>query len=573
MVEVYIPEQQYDKNISDQYFDYARAGTLDVLGATFEETLYYNPANALARLQEQYLGEGATGTILSKEEYLESEYFREGIEVGDEGIKTGLASLLAERVDRRDAFNTTLSRSKGGLGTSIAQFGVAVAGSVLDPLNVASAFIPAVGTARAATLASRYGKNGSRAMVGTIDGAVGAAVVEPLVIGAAIAEQDKDYGLMDSFLNIAVGSALGGGLHVGFGAISDKINRLPPKTRDVTQRISLGQTLNDENVSISQLIDDVEAKEIADGVRLDDKVVVYDAEGTPSVVDIVDVDAEGNIIIRDATGAIKNLDSSDVFSKSVFDEDFGITIGNQVITKQRLKNANAGEILQILNSLENTKNQASEAGDTVTLNKVEAVEEAINLEQSRREGVKLDRPAEPDVRQVRQKEIQELEEDIKKFEAKIKQRTEAEGLEKPRLSEAERKEYNIKQERLQDLQSKLQRADKVVQIKEGNYTPQQIDDIRDSQSIGTKKLGRLDEYKEEVEALEKDTIQPDELDPEEIEAENQLLEQELQADDVQAILPNDLKQSIKDIDKLNEKAEKYEEISRAGAACVIRTKS
>jgi len=573
MVEVYIPEQQYDKNISDQYFDYARAGTLDVLGATFEETLYYNPANALARLQEQYLGEGATGTILSKEEYLESEYFREGIEVGDEGIKTGLASLLAERVDRRDAFNTTLSRSKGGLGTSIAQFGVAVAGSVLDPLNVASAFIPAVGTARAATLASRYGKNGSRAMVGTIDGAVGAAVVEPLVIGAAIAEQDKDYGLMDSFLNIAVGSALGGGLHVGFGAISDKINRLPPKTRDVTQRISLGQTLNDENVSISQLIDDVEAKEIADGVRLDDKVVVYDAEGTPSVVDIVDVDAEGNIIIRDATGAIKNLDSSDVFSKSVFDEDFGITIGNQVITKQRLKNANAGEILQILNSLENTKNQASEAGDTVTLNKVEAVEEAINLEQSRREGVKLERPAEPDVRQVRQKEIQELEEDIKKFEAKIKQRTEAEGLEKPRLSEAERKEYNIKQERLQDLQSKLQRADKVVQIKEGNYTPQQIDDIRDSQSIGTRKLGRLDEYKEEVEALEKDTIQPDELDPEEIEAENQLLEQELQADDVQAILPNDLKQSIKDIDKLNEKAEKYEEISRAGAACVIRTKS
>ena len=68
-------------------------------------------------------------------------------------------------------------------------------------------------------------------------------------------------------------------------------------------------------------------------------------------------------------------------------------------------------------------------------------------------------------------------------------------------------------------------------------------------------------------------IEPDELDPDEIEAENQLLEQELQADDVQAILPNDLKQSIKDVDKLNEKAEKYEEISRAGAACVIRTKS
>ena len=573
MVEVYIPEQQYDKNISDQYFDYARAGTLDVLGATFEETLYYNPANALARLQEQYLGEGTTGVILSKEEYLESEYFREGIEVGDEGIKTGLASLLAERVDRRDAFNTTLSRSKGGLGTSIAQFGVAVAGSVLDPLNVASAFIPAVGTARAATLASRYGKNGSRAMVGTIDGAVGAAVVEPLVIGAAIAEQDKDYGLMDSFLNIAVGSALGGGLHVGFGAISDKINRLPPKTRDATQRISLGQALNDENVSISQLIDDVEAQEIADGVRLDDKIVVYDIEGKPSVVDIVDVDADGNITVRDATGAIKNLDSSDVFSASVFDEDFEITISGEVISNKRLGNATLEELLEINRLLDSVKSTATESGDLATLSRVDIAKQSIFIERNKRLGKIYEKPAEPDIRQARQKEIQELEEDIQKFEEKIKQRTETEGLEKPRLSEPERKEYSSKQERLQDLQSKLQRADKVVEIKEGNYTPQQIDDIRDSQSIGTRKLGRLDEYKDEVEALEKDTIEPDELDPDEIEAENQLLEQELQADDVQAILPNDLKQSIKDVDKLNEKAEKYEEISRAGAACVIRTKS
>jgi len=573
MVEVYIPEQQYDKNINDQYFDYAKTGTLDVLGATFEETLYYNPANALARLQEQYLGVGTTGVVLSKEEYAESEYFREGIQVGDEGIKTGLASLLAERVDKRNAFNTTLSRSKGGLGTSIAQFGVAIAGSVLDPLNIASAFIPAVGTARAATMASKYGKNGSRALVGTIDGAVGAAVVEPLVIGAAVAEQDRDYGFMDSFLNVAVGSALGGGLHVGFGAISDRINKLPPQTRDTTQRISLGQVLNDENVSINQLIDDVEAKEIADGVRLDDKVVVYNAEGKASVVDIVDVDADGNITVRDATGTIKNLDSSDVFSKSVFDEDFEITISGEVVSNKRLQNAPLEELLEINKLLDSVEKTAIESGDSITLNRIEVAKQAVFIERNKRLGKVYERPADPDVKQARQKEIQELEEDIKQFETKIKQRTEAEGLEKPRLSESERKQYIAKSERLQELQSKLQRADKVVQIKEGNYTPQQIDDIKDSQSIGTRKLGRLDEYKDEVEALEKDTIEPDELNADEIEAENKILEEQLQADDVQALLPSDLKESIQDIDKLNAKAEKYEEISRAGAACVIRTKS
>ena len=31
MVNVYIPEQSFDQNVHDQYFDNAKAGTLDVL--------------------------------------------------------------------------------------------------------------------------------------------------------------------------------------------------------------------------------------------------------------------------------------------------------------------------------------------------------------------------------------------------------------------------------------------------------------------------------------------------------------------------------------------------------------
>ena len=158
MVDVYIPEQEEDTNLTQQYHDYAKAGTLDVLGATLDETLYYNPANALGRLAEQYLFEGTRGRVLSKDEWASSEFFREGIEVGDEGIKEGLANLLAERHDERLDFQVTLRRSRGGFGLGAAQFGVALAGSVLDPLNVASAFIPTVGLARGATVASRLGR-------------------------------------------------------------------------------------------------------------------------------------------------------------------------------------------------------------------------------------------------------------------------------------------------------------------------------------------------------------------------------------------------------------------------------
>ena len=254
MVDVFIPEQNFDKNVHDQYFDNARAGTLDVLGATFEETLYYNPANALGRIVEQKLTRGRQGRTLTREEYFDSEHFREGVSVDDEGITEGLAKLLAERHDERESFKTTLSRSRGGFGLTAAQFGVALGGSILDPLNIASAFIPSVAFARTATLASKIkspvkvagqqlaGKTtGSRFATGTVDGAIGAAVVEPLVIGAAALEDDDDYTLMDSFLNIALGSALGGGLHAGFGKISDRINKLPASTRDTLQRASIAQ--------------------------------------------------------------------------------------------------------------------------------------------------------------------------------------------------------------------------------------------------------------------------------------------------------------------------------------------
>jgi len=66
MVGMYIPEQGDDPNITNQYYDIAKAGTLDVLGATFQETLYYNPLNAVNRLAEQYTGLGQTGKVISK---------------------------------------------------------------------------------------------------------------------------------------------------------------------------------------------------------------------------------------------------------------------------------------------------------------------------------------------------------------------------------------------------------------------------------------------------------------------------------------------------------------------------
>ena len=572
MVDVYIPEQKYDKNLNDQYFDFAKAGTLDVLGSTLDETLYYNPLNALGRLADQKLGKGREGGMLTKDEWASSEYFREDIEVGDEGIKEGLASLLANRHDERSAFGTTLSRSRGGLGLGAAQFGVAIAGSFLDPLNVASAFIPSVAVARSATMAARFGKRGNRFMTGVVDGAIGAAVIEPLVISAAVAEQDRDYGLMDSFLNVAVGSALGGGLHWGVGKISDRINRLPPETRDQAQRISLGQAAMDEDINVTSLTDDVERVNIAKGEEQSGKKIVYNSEGVPRAVDIVNIDKDGTITIRDVDGKEKVLDASDVRGKSPFDEDYEVEdIGTGEIVplstiSDEFLNATVKEFNARIDNLQPYagKPKSEIESDAIKIDKLKADKKAVEIELDRRAGKVIERPTDPDLKKA-------LADDVEKFQKEIDDiKAKAEKREDKNITSEEQTKIAELQEKITARQEQLQEASDLVSADQGVLTVQQKENAADSASIQGDGLGRLAEHKEAVQEIEADTPVMEEIDPAEIETENLLIEEDLNSPEYQDILPDDMKQDIAATRVLDEKASKYEELSRAGAACLLR---
>ena len=92
--------------------------------------------------------------------------------------------------------------------------------SLFDPINIAASFIPVFGQARFAGLVARQGFTRARLAKGVTEGAVGAAIVEPIVYGVA-KEVQADYGLADSLLNITFGTILGGGLHVGAGKLKD----------------------------------------------------------------------------------------------------------------------------------------------------------------------------------------------------------------------------------------------------------------------------------------------------------------------------------------------------------------
>lgn len=146
--------------------------------------------------------------------------------VPDEGIRSRALDILIERKKDERRRNDIISRGPGGFVAGATGVGVNLAVSAMDPLNIASAFIPVVGEARyAAMLAKASGplsRAWARAGVGALEGAAGAAAVEPLVYGAARQEQ-ADYDLHDSIANIALGTVLGGGLHVGAGAIADTV--------------------------------------------------------------------------------------------------------------------------------------------------------------------------------------------------------------------------------------------------------------------------------------------------------------------------------------------------------------
>lgn len=95
-----------------------------------------------------------------------------------------------------------------------------------DPLNIASAFIPVVGEARAATMLAKVsglGRVGTRAAIGAAEGAVGAAVLEPAVYGLHQGLQD-DYHMVDSLINLGFGGLLGGGLHAVGGTFADALH-------------------------------------------------------------------------------------------------------------------------------------------------------------------------------------------------------------------------------------------------------------------------------------------------------------------------------------------------------------
>jgi hypothetical protein len=262
----------------------------DVLAAQAEEAWVRSPTPSIGRAIELRnaaqgvpLGVGAdTGEIQLAEpspmvsaQDARARIKEEGLQltVPDTGIRQDQLDILIERKSNERRRKDIMARGPSGIGPAMANIGTALAVSAMDPLNVATAFVPVIGPSRYATALAQaggaVGRGLVRARVGAVEGAVGAAIVEPIVYGVAQQEQ-ADYHLADSLLAIGLGTALGGGLHVGIGAAGDAIARglpwqttkpvdapiprileqVPAEAREAALRVGISQALTGRAIDV-----------------------------------------------------------------------------------------------------------------------------------------------------------------------------------------------------------------------------------------------------------------------------------------------------------------------------------
>lgn len=308
-----------------------------------ERALDTNPL-ALVGRQARYLyedfqnlaGEGERVDQKTAEDEVKRRGLDLKIPVG--GISRVELDMLQYLKQREVSQNTVAARSTA-LGTA-AGFAGGLAGSFVDPLNIASNFIPFVPEARYARWLAQAGEStlaraAARVGAGAIEGAAGAALVEPLVYGGATSEQ-LDYGLMDSFLNVAFGGVMGGGLHVAGGGIYDyrATRALATFADGLSDAITLRQPPMPDHLQQEVLQQAVHAMETGGEVRAQEFIDAW--HGSPHTFDRFDNSRIGSGEGNQTEGVGHYLAST-----SAYATDYRVGLSAQQLTMEERSAAKA----------------------------------------------------------------------------------------------------------------------------------------------------------------------------------------------------------------------------------------
>lgn len=181
------------------------------VGAAYGDALMHNPLPALQRLAK---GAFSQTTDLIPAEDAEAKYGLGGVLKFDAPVSDSYARGMMETKIKEMRNQQILEKGQKGFVAGAAKFGAGLGASVIDPINIATAFIPITPALKAVGAGSLVASKtfGATVTKGAISGAIGAAAVEPLPLYSA-KQYQLDYDMTDSLMNIVFGGVIGGGAH------------------------------------------------------------------------------------------------------------------------------------------------------------------------------------------------------------------------------------------------------------------------------------------------------------------------------------------------------------------------
>ena len=215
----------------DYAYDLYDTSLTETLGAVAEDNWQFNPTVSISNyfdVEQAKMKSKEEGQVPVSRDQLNEQYSDLGLYFAEDEYQS-VVDIMADMKRAERERQDIISRGPKGFLPGTAKFITGLGVSLADPINIAASFIPVVGEANFARLVATQGFAKARLIRGAAEGAFGAALVEPIVYNIAQSLQ-SDYDMMDSFLNITFGTIIGGGLHVGAGALKDM--RTASKFRD-----------------------------------------------------------------------------------------------------------------------------------------------------------------------------------------------------------------------------------------------------------------------------------------------------------------------------------------------------
>lgn len=255
-------------------------GTL--LSTAFDQGVHDGAFSSISRLMEYQLEK--TGRMLSIEEA--NDRYGVGDLVFDSPQLEGIARLKHERKKDEMHRGFILSQSKGfkqGAGV----FASAMAGSMLNPIDMGSAFFPFVGSTKAAALLKaggagkfRVGLAGglmtshealatripaARVMGAVIDGVASQAVVEIPLLADNVLSQSS-YGPGHSAVNVLAAGIFSGGLRLGIDGAVKVFQKLRPSTKQQIFEKGMNDILDGRSVSEAEKFTHIDEGKIQEDI-------------------------------------------------------------------------------------------------------------------------------------------------------------------------------------------------------------------------------------------------------------------------------------------------------------------